>query len=132
MIVWFCHAKVGHCQAPNQSPRRKSRAFCFCNDLSCGGVARLATLSMLAAPTRRNPPMRRTAFAILVSCLLCACQNGTVTLSVADPPIDGASQVKVRFDSVDLVESDGSKHSFDLDPDQTVNLLSSTSTQLLN
>ena len=78
--------------------------------------------------------MRRFAGTpILSALLLCACENGTVTLSVADAPIDGANQVQIRFTAIDLVETNGSKHTFDLNPDQTVNLLSSaTSAPLLS
>jgi len=76
--------------------------------------------------------MRRFAAAtVATAALLCACENGTVTFSVADAPIDGASQVQVTFTGIDLIESDGSTHSFDLDEAQQVNLLGSTSTQLL-
>jgi len=76
--------------------------------------------------------MRRFAAAtVATATLLCACENGTVTFSVADAPIDGASQVQVTFTGIDLIESDGSTHSFDLDQAKQVNLLGSTSTQLL-
>lgn len=78
--------------------------------------------------------MRRFAAVPLLSAfLLCACENGTVTLSVADAPVDGANHAQIRFTAIDLVETDGSKHTFDLDPDKTVDLLSSaTSTTLLS
>jgi hypothetical protein len=57
---------------------------------------------------------------------LCACQNGTVTLSVADAPIDGASEVTIRFTGVDLVDTSGSTHSFEFDQPVTPNFASSS------
>jgi hypothetical protein len=76
--------------------------------------------------------MRRFALATVASFLLIACQNGTVTLSVADAPIDGATSAVIEFTSVDLIESDGSSHSFDFDPPASPDLLSATSKQLLS
>lgn len=40
MIVWFFHAKVGHCQTPILSPRQMSGAF----TLYCFGLANIITL----------------------------------------------------------------------------------------
>ena len=60
--------------------------------------------------------MRHSGTALFLSVLLAACDNGTLTLSVADAPIDQATNVQIRFTGVEVVESDGTEHDFTLDP----------------
>src|SRR5258708_6923521 len=78
--------------------------------------------------------MNSKAYLSLLVVLLSACDNGTLTLSVADAPIDGATQVVIEFTGVDVVGTDGKTHSFALSPVVAPNLLSASgqSTQLLS
>ena len=78
--------------------------------------------------------MNRRAHLPVLAFLLSGCDNGTLTLSVADAPIDDATQVVVQFSGVEVVDTDGNAHSFTLSPVVAPNLLSTTgqSTVLLN
>ena len=77
--------------------------------------------------------MDKVYFPLLVI-LLSGCDKGTLTLSIADAPIDGATQVVVKFTGVDVLDTDGKTHSFTLSPVVAPNLLSTSgqSTLLLS
>jgi hypothetical protein len=58
--------------------------------------------------------------------LLAGCNNGTLTLSVGDAPIDRAASIVIKFTGVDVVETNDSAHSFTLDPPVSAELLSAS------
>jgi hypothetical protein len=63
------------------------------------------------------------ACGIAASLLLAGCEDGTLTLSVTDAPVDKATQVRVQFTEVELIKADGSTESFELSPVKNVDLL---------
>ena len=60
--------------------------------------------------------------------LLGGCNDGTLTLSVADAPVDGATQVVIEFTGVDVVDAGGTTRSFTFNPPLRPNVLSTDGT----
>lgn len=54
---------------------------------------------------------------------LAACNDGTLTLSVADAPIDRARVVNIQFTGVELTHENGDREDFTFDPARNLDLL---------
>lgn len=68
----------------------------------------------------------RSATAVLAIFGLAACDDGRVSLSVADAPVDEARAVVVQFSEVSFVRDDGERESVRLSPPLQVDLLEQT------
>ncbi len=66
--------------------------------------------------------MKAKAATLLVVSLLAACEDGSITLSVADAPIDDAERVVVQFRSVVFEQEDGTRQTVALEPAQSIDL----------
>lgn len=58
----------------------------------------------------------------LLGLLLGGCNEGRITVSVTDAPVDEAQAVVIQFSSVSFERSDGSRHTVDLDPPRQLDL----------
>lgn len=66
--------------------------------------------------------MRRRVLLLLLL-PLAGCDNGALTLSVADAPVDGAERIVVQFDRVTLERDDGETETFEFAPPKSIDLL---------
>lgn len=62
--------------------------------------------------------------ALLGALLLGACNDGTLTLSVADAPVDEATRVRIRFTGLELTHSNGDREDFNFSPARDLDLTS--------
>lgn len=60
--------------------------------------------------------IRKCGGTLAMCLLLAACDEGRLTLSVADAPIDSAQQVVISFEAVELERSDGATEEFPFSP----------------
>jgi hypothetical protein len=65
----------------------------------------------------------RPLYICLLALTLCACDEGRVTLSVADAPVDSVDAVVVQFSGVTFVRDDGERQTVTLSPPIQVDLL---------